>query len=55
MTTLDVRHRVRLHTILKIDFCVMYAQSTMGRIDLLEDMVDLANEATAAAIRKAMA
>lgn len=55
MATLDVRHRVRLHFLLRIAYCIAYAQSSSGKIALLEDMVDHANEATAAVLRKAMA
>lgn len=55
MVSLDVHHKERLYSLLRIAECIAYAKSATGKIMLLEDMVDHAIEVTAAAMIKAKA
>lgn len=54
VVTITAAQSARLYWMLKIDFCVMLAQSTEGKLQLLEEMHDNAVEEAQLAITKAM-
>lgn len=50
---IPIGQRVRLYSLLRVDFCIMYAQSGAGKVDALEDLVTHVEEMAVAAIAKA--